>query len=35
MVMYIDKKDLINGINNCQHLDKNEIKNDEKGDDYE
>ena len=31
--MYINKKDLINSINNCEHLDKNEIKNDEKGDD--
>lgn len=33
MVMYINKKDLINGINNYEHLDKNKIKNDEKGDD--
>jgi hypothetical protein len=30
MVMYINKKDLINSINNCEHLDKNKIKNDEK-----
>lgn len=30
MVMYINKKDLINGINNCEHLDKNKIKSDEK-----
>lgn len=29
MVMYIDKKDLINSINNCEHLDKDKIKSDE------
>lgn len=34
MVMYINKKDLINRINNCEHLDKNKIKNNEKGDKY-
>ena len=33
MVMYINKKDLINSINNCEHLDKDKIKSDEKGDD--
>ena len=33
MVIYINKKDLINSINNCKHLDKNEIKSDEKSDD--
>lgn len=33
IVMYINKKDLINRINNCEHLDKDKIKNDEKGDD--
>ena len=32
IVMYINKKDLINSINNCEHLDKDKIKNDEKGD---
>ena len=32
MVMYINKKDLINSINNCEHLDKDKIKSDEKGD---
>ena len=32
MAMYIDKKDLINSINNCEHLDKDKIKSDEKGD---
>lgn len=41
MIMYIDKKDLINSINKCEHLDKSKIKNDKKnnqkniGDDYE
>ena len=33
MVMYINKKDLTNSINNCEHLDKDKIKNDKKGDD--
>lgn len=33
IVMYINKKDLINSINNYEHLDKDKIKNDEKGDD--
>ena len=32
MTSYINKKDLINSINNCEHLDKNKIKSDEKGD---
>ena len=32
MVMYINKKDLINSINKCEHLDKDKIKNDN-GDD--
>lgn len=32
MTSYINKKDLINSINNCEHLDKNRIKSDEKGD---
>ena len=31
--MYINKKDLINSINNCEHLSKDKIKNDEKSDD--
>ena len=35
MVMYINKKDLIKSINNCEHLDKNKIKNDKEGDEYE
>lgn len=30
--MSMNKKDLINSINNCEHLDKDKIKNDEKGD---
>lgn len=34
MVMYIKKKDLINSINNCEHLSKDKIKNDD-GDDEE
>ena len=33
MIMYINKKDLINSINNCEHLDKNKIKSDETNDD--
>lgn len=33
MVMYINKKDLINSINNCEPLDKDKIKSDKKGDD--
>ena len=33
VIMYINKKDLINSINNCEHLDKDKIKSDEKGDD--
>ena len=33
MIMYINKKDLINSINNCEHLDKNEMRsNKKKGD---
>ena len=33
MIMYINKKDLINSINNCEHSDKNEMKsNKKKGD---
>ena len=28
--MYINKKDLINSINNCEHLDKNEMKSNKK-----
>ena len=31
-MMYINKKDLINGINNCEYLGKDKIKSDEKGD---
>lgn len=30
--MYINKKDLINSINNCEHLDKNAMKSNKKGD---
>ena len=26
MIIYIDKKDLINSINNCEHLSKDKIK---------
>ena len=33
MVMYINKKDLINRINNRENLDKDKIKNDKKSDD--
>ena len=33
MIMYINKKDLINSINNCEHLEKDKIKSDEKSDD--
>lgn len=29
MIMYIDKKDLINSINNCEHLSKDKIKHKE------
>ena len=33
MILYINKKDLRNSINNCEQLDKNKIKSDEKNDD--
>lgn len=26
MIIYIDKKDLINSINNCEHLSKDKLK---------
>lgn len=26
MIIYINKKDLINSINNCEHLNKDKIK---------
>lgn len=29
MTSYINKKDLINSINNCEHLNKNKIKSKE------
>jgi len=29
MIIYINKKNLINSINDCRHLNKNEIKNKE------
>lgn len=35
MVVYIEKKDLINSINNCKHLNKDKIKNDNRDDEHD